>query len=233
MASVTVKAQIMLNTGEVVSMSSTCVEGTSTELTTSTTYSVAATSLGQFADGKTITSFIQPVSAPNGIAYAYINRRGSIACIVPVAHEGQVQSAPVPLLGVSGFQLQAGDTLQVMANTAADREFAWMVRTNQGVNAIFASTPSGGADNDLTHILSGQGAGTSLVGQTVMHQCATSVDAGNSKLSTGGVLILDDKGLPVNGCTATNPQEQLALWSPVSTSTTYGLNYVARVTTSS
>ena len=233
MASVTVKAQLMLNDGSIVSMSSTCVEGTETELVTSTTYAVSATSLGQFADGKTIVSFIQPVSAPNGIAYAYINRRGSIVAICPIAHEGQVQTAPLPLCGMSGFQLQAGDTLQVMANTASDREFAFMVRTSQGVNAIFSGTPSGAGNTDLTHILSAQAAGTSLVGQTITMQASSSVDAGNSKLSTGGVLILDDKGLPVNGCTAVNPQEQLTLWSKPASMTQIGLNFVARVSTSS
>jgi len=231
MANVTAKAQIQLNDGSIVSMSGTVAEGTETELKTGTTYAVSATSLGQFAEGKAIVSFVQPVSAPNGIAYAYINRRGSIAAIVPVAHEGEVQTAPLPLCGMNSFVLQAGDTLQVMANTAGDREFAWMVRTNQGTNAIFTATPTGQGDNDLTHILSGQGAGTSLVGQTVTMQAATSVDG--AKLSTGGVLVLSDKGLPVNGCTATDPQAQPVLWSAPSSMTTLGLNFVARVTTSS
>jgi len=231
MANVTAKAQLQLNDGSVVSLSGTVAEGTETELLTSTTYSVSATSLGQFADGKTITSFIQPVSAPNGIAYAYINRRGEIACILPVAHEGEVQTAPLGMCGMNNFRLQAGDTLQVMANTATDREFAWMVKTQQGVSAIFSATPSGAGNSDLTHILSGQGAGTSLVGQTVTHQASTSVDG--SKLSTGGVLLLNDKGLPVNGCTATDPQAQPVLWSMPSTMTQIGLNFVARVTTSS
>jgi len=233
MANVTAKAQLMMSDGSVVSMSGTVAEGTVTELQTSTTYSVAATSLGQFAEGKAIVSFIQPISCPNGIAYAYINRRGSIAAICPIAHEGEVDGKPAQLLGMGGFVLQAGDTLQVMANTAADREFAWCVRTNQGTNAIFAATPSSGTDNDLTHILSGQGAGTSLVGQTVMQQFASSVDASTSKLSTGGVLLLDDKGLPVNGCNAVDPQSQPIYGCPPTRSTQIGLNYVARVTTSS
>jgi hypothetical protein len=231
MASVNAQCQIQLNDGSVVSMSGTVVEGTETELQTSTTYSVSATSLGQFADGKTITSFIQPVSCLNGVAYAYINRRGSIAAIVPIAKQGITQTEPMSFCGQAGFALQAGDTLQVMANTAADREFAWMVRTNQGVSAIFSATPSGSGNSDLTHILSGQGAGTSLVGQTVIQQASSSVDG--SKLSTGGVLLLNDKGLPVNGCTATNPQDQRLEWSAPSTMTPIGLNFVARVTTSS
>ena len=77
MANVTVNAQFMLNTGELVSMSGTLAEGTESELQTSTTYSTAATSLGQFANGKVLTQIVQPPTAPNGIAYAYIERRGA------------------------------------------------------------------------------------------------------------------------------------------------------------
>ena len=66
MANVTVHSTIMLNTGELVDLSATLTEGTEGELTTSTTYSVSAVSLGQFADGKTITPVLLPVTAPNG-----------------------------------------------------------------------------------------------------------------------------------------------------------------------
>ena len=72
MANVTVHSTLMLNTGELVDLSATLAEGTEGEVTTSQTYSVSAVSLGQFADGKTITSVLLPVTAPNGVAYAYI-----------------------------------------------------------------------------------------------------------------------------------------------------------------
>jgi len=228
MASVNVQASIMLNTGEVVVLSSTLTEGTVGELQTSTTYSVAATSLGQFAEGKSIVSFVEPVSCLNGVAYAYINRRGSIAAICPISVQGVVQTAPQPLMGGGSFQLQAGDTLQVLASTAANRTFAYSVCTNQGVKAIFSATPSGAGNSDLTHILSGQGLGTSLVGQSITYHYATSIDG--SKLSTGGVLVLDDKGLPVSGCTATDPSVLPVRESP-SMSGQIGLNFVGRVTT--
>ena len=84
MASVTVHSTLMLNTGELVDLSATMSEGTETELTIGTTYAVSAVSLGQFADGKTITQIIMPPTAPNGIAYAYIDRRGEIATCLPV-----------------------------------------------------------------------------------------------------------------------------------------------------
>lgn len=214
----------MLNTGELVDLSSTMTEGTETELQTSTTYSVAATSLGQFADGKTITSIIMPPTAPNGIAYAYIDRRGEIATCLPVGIDGQ-RFAPG---GGLGFRLQAGDTLRVLANTAANRTFAYSVITNQGVHAIFSGTPSGAGDTDLTHIKSGQGVGTSLVGQSIVSHYATSVDG--SKLSSGGVLILNDRGLPVGSCMATNPQAQQVQPNNMGGSAIM-LNFVGRVTT--
>ena len=85
MASVTVHATLMLNTGELVDLNTTMTEGTETELQVGTDFAVAATSLGQFADGKTITQIIMPPTAPNGIAYAYLDRRGSILACLPLA----------------------------------------------------------------------------------------------------------------------------------------------------
>ena len=108
----------MLADGTLVSMSGTLAEGTASELQTSTTYSAAATSIGQFANGKTLVQMVQPPTAPNGIGYAYLERRGAIVCVLPVAIAG-VHSQPcmMPMAG----QLQTGDTLQVRANKAADR----------------------------------------------------------------------------------------------------------------
>ena len=227
MANVTVKAQFMLNTGELISMSGTLAEGTESELQTSTTYSTTATSLGQFANGKVLTSIVQPPTAPNGIAYAYIERRGAIVCAIPVAIDGvQAEACPMPFQ----FPLQAGDTLQVLANTAANRTFAYSVITGQNVHAIFSGTPSGAGNTDLTHILSGQSIGQSLTGQRVISQMATSVDG--SKLSTGGVLCLNDRGLPVGGVSATVPQNLQPKYQGMG-GFAVNLNFVARVTTSS
>ncbi|MGB1633083.1 MAG: hypothetical protein ACPHEN_06805 [Candidatus Poseidoniaceae archaeon] len=227
MANVTVKAQFMLSTGELISMSGTLAEGTESELQTSTTYSTSATSLGQFANGKVITQIVQPPTAPNGIAYAYIERRGAILCAIPVTIDGvQGEGCAMPF----SFPLQAGDTLQVLANTASNRMFAYTVVTSNNVHAIFSGTPSGAGNTDLTHILSGQSIGQSLTGQRVVSHMATSVDG--AKLSTGGVLCLNDRGLPVGGVSATVPQNLQAKMQ------SYGgyavnLNFVARVTTSS
>tara|TARA_Y100000401_G_C8291037_1_gene208734 strand:+ start:357 stop:1043 length:687 start_codon:yes stop_codon:yes gene_type:complete len=226
MASVAVQASFMLNTGELVDMKTTLTEGTEGELLTSTDYAVAATSIGQFADGKVITQIIQPPSAPNGISYAYVDRRGEILCILPVSLAGIQNEPEMPL---RSFALQAGDTIRVMASTAASRLFSYSVVTNSGVHAIFTGTPSGAANTSLTHIKSGQGLGASLTGQAVVCHFATSVDG--SKLdSGGGVYILNDKGLPVGGVAATNPIKLQPEKSTMGGAPIF-LNFVARVTT--
>jgi len=226
MASVAVQASFMLNTGEVVDMKTTLTEGTEGELLTSTDYAVAATSIGQFADGKVITQIIQPPSAPNGISYAYVDRRGEILCVLPVSLAGIQNEPEMPL---KSFALQAGDTIRVMASTAASRLFSYNVVTNNGVHAIFTGTPSGAANTSLTHIKSGQGLGASLTGQAITCHFATSVDG--SKLdSAGGVYILNDKGLPVGGVAATNPIKLQPEKSTMGGAAIF-LNFVARVTT--
>lgn len=227
MANVSVKCQLMLSTGELVSMDTTLAEGSVGELQTSTTYSTSATSIGQFANGKVITQIIQPPTAPNGIAYAYIERRGAILCILPVGIDGvQSEGCAMPF----SFPLQAGDTLQVKPNTSANREFAYSVITSNNVHAVFSGTPSGAGNTDLQHVLSAQSIGQSLTGQRVVSHMATSVDG--AKLSTGGVLCLNDRGLPVGGVSATVPQNLQAKMQSFG-GYVVNLNFVARVTTSS
>lgn len=227
MATVNGQAQFMLNTGELISFSGDLVEGTETELKTSTTYSTSATSIGQFANGKTLTQIVQPPSAVNATSYAYIERRGAIICVLPVGKQG-IQSEPCPM--PFPVTLQAGDTLQVMASTATNRLFAYSVITGSGVHAIFSGTPSGAGNTDLTHILSGQSIGQSLTGQSIARHFATSIDG--SKLSSGGILCLNDRGLPVGGCSATDTADLQPKFNMMG-GYAVNLNFVARVTTSS
>ena len=226
MATQSVQASFRLNTGEVVDFDTTLTSGTEGELLTSTKYAVAATSLGQFANGKTISQIIQPVTGTTGIGHAYVDRRGEILCLLPVAVFG-VETQPVA--PYSNFVIQAGDTIRVMSSTAASRLFSYNVITNSGVHAIFSGTPGGAADTALTHIKSGQGLGESLTGQTIVRQMATSIDG--SKLdSAGGVYTLSDRGLPVGGCMATNPLNLQPALNNMGGSAIF-LNFVARVTT--
>ena len=228
MAAVSVKAAFQLNTGEVVDCITTMTEGTAAELVLSTAYSVSAVSVGTYAEGKVITQILTPPTAPNGIAWAYVNRRGSILCVLPVGVSGAIsQPCPMPFQ----FTLQAGDTIQVMANTAADREFSYSCITTSGVHAIFSATPSGAASTALTHILSGQGLGASLTNQRIAVHWATSVDG--AKLSSGqGLYILNDRGLPIGGTVATNPIN-LQVKGNSNGTAGIGLNFVANVTTTS
>ena len=226
MANVAVQASFMLNTGEVVDLKTTMSEGTESELLTSTDYAVGATSIGQFADGKVITQILQPPSSPNNMSYAYVDRRGEILCILPVAVQG-VQFEAKPMFRT--FQLQAGDTIRCMASTSSNRLFSYSLITNAGVHAIFTGTPSGAGNIVLTHIKSGQGLGQSLTGQVVTCQMATSID--DAKLdSGGGVYILNDRGLPEGGVAAVNPTKLQQCKNEMGGAAIF-LNYVARVTT--
>ncbi len=228
MANVAVSASFQLNTGEVVDMVTTMAEGTATELLTSTEYSVSAVSIGTYGEGKVIQQILQAPTAPNGIAWAYVNRRGAILCVLPVSVAGVAsQPCPMPI----NFVLQAGDTIQVMSNTAADREFAVSVITNAGVHAIFSGTPAGAGNTDLTHILSGQGLGASLTNQAIVAHWATSVD-GAKIASGGGLFYLNDRGLPIGGTVATNPSNLQPKANGVG-GAMIGLNFVARVITTS
>ncbi|MGB0377567.1 MAG: hypothetical protein ACPGGE_02010, partial [Poseidonia sp.] len=211
----------MLNTGELVELESTFTNGTESELKTSTTYAVAATSIGQFADGKTITSVINPISSDSSIAYAYVQRRGEILALLPVAVSGQVMHTG----GAMGLTLQAADVIRVLTITTSSRFFAYSVMTNQGVAAIFTGTPSGAGNTDLQHLKAGTSLGNSLQGQRIVSHMATSVDG--AKLSSGGVLILNDRGLPTGGIMAVNPQAQQPKMESAGGSAV-GLNFIAR-----
>ena len=226
MANVSVQGSFQLSNGEVIDMKTTMAEGTETELLTSTEYSVSAVSLGTYAEGKVISQILQAPTAPNNTSYAYIDRRGEILCVLPVAVAG-VQSKPCPM--PFAFALQAGDTLRVMASTAASRLFSWSCITNSNVHSVFIGTPSSSGNTDLLHLKSGQGLGASLTGQTISAQWATSID-GSKIDSSGGLYVLNDRGLPQGSCCATNPINLQPKANMMGLSRIF-LNFVARVTT--
>lgn len=229
-----VSAQIMLNTGESVNLLSTLTDGTEGELKTSGVVSagggVSAQSIGVFAEGKAITSFIQPVTAVTKCVYAFISRRGEVLKVLPVATNATnsaVYSKPYPCNVV----LQAGDTIRVLTLASATaRNCAYNVVTNRGVNAIFAVTPSGAGTNELTHILTGQSIGSSLQGQQIMSHFTNSSDAG--KYRGGSVLILNDRGLPIGTSVAIN-QNNLQVEPSMMGVCGIGLNFQAVCITTS
>lgn len=230
-----VTASVMLNDGSNVDLYAAAMtestDGISTvELKTSAQsrtpagYSVAATSLGTFANGKTITLITQPVTGTNSIAFAFIERRGAILCILPVATRGVQSQVSMPLW--SG-QLAAGDTIQVCAIATATRVSAYNVITNQGVQAIFSGIDASG-NIELLHVLSLQSIGSSLTGQGIVRHFGTQCAASTTKNISAGVYVINDRGLVAGNCpltaTANTPMAVSAMGGAM-----VSLNFVARV----
>jgi hypothetical protein len=226
MTTQTATASFMLSTGEIVDMSSTVTDGQEQELKVSTLYSVSAVSIGQYAEGKSIAQIISPVTASGGfMTYAYVNRRGAILCVLPVAQAGTQWTPQSPL---ASFALQAGDTIQCFSvpSANANRYCAYSVVTNNGVHAIFAGQAASGSV-DLTHILSGAEIGGALTNMRIACHFFVS-DEGNLIQSGNGLYVLNDRGLPVGACAAGNPKNLQVLPNKMGLAS-IGLNFVARI----
>ncbi len=233
MSTSVVSASIQLSDGTTVDLfDASMTESTATtvtqELKTSTTYAVAATSVGTFADGKSIMAFTSPITGSNNILYAYLARRGEILSILPIATRGVISQPSLPFRPVV---LQAGDTIQVCAMATATRGSAYQCITNAGVHAIFAGLDASG-NVDLTHILSGQGIGSSLTGQQIVKHFANQRAASAAlNISGNGVYVLNDRGLPAGACVMSVTANQQIECNNMGTAL-IGLNFVARVSSS-
>ena len=144
MATNTVVGNLVCSDGTNIPLKAEIAEGTESDLTTDTVYTVSAQNVGDYAPGKRIVSGI--VAADNSISYAYILSQGLVAAIIPIGAKGQAQfqdqlCAP--------YTLRAGDKVRVMTNTSSDREAALCVYTASGTSRIFVNTPSGAATNEL------------------------------------------------------------------------------------
>ena len=200
MANVTVSGNLFASDGTVIPLQATIAEGTESNLTTNTTYSVTASNVGDYAPGKTIMSGY--VQSANSISYAYILRQGVIEALIPIGKKG---ISPVAYGLCRPFTLQAGDIVRVMVNTAADRECAVYAYTNRGVSRIFTVTPTGAATNELTDLQTGNSVGDTLQGQVILKASGNSIDA--NKIDGGGSLMLNEKGMPVGVVTMNAPTE--------------------------
>lgn len=230
MTASTVTASFLLSDGTVAEMSSSITDNTaSQQLLTSTAYSVSAVTIGQFAEGKSIVQIIQPPTAISGtVFYSYISRRGNIQMILPMADAG-IQNRPV--VPYSRLVFEAGDTIVVFTQPDANapRTVAYSCITAQGTHAIFSGAADG-ASISLTHILSGSNLGGALTGQNISQHFFIS-DEGALLTSAGGVLILNDRGLPQGGCAATDPSLLQPRMNNMGT-TLVDLNFILRCTTS-
>ena len=206
-----VTAAVMVS-GELVNLEVTATDGTAANLVTSGTVGagggIAATSIGTYANGKTLTSFIQPVSASGVVAWAYLARRGEILACLPTASSEQSTGA----VAINPIVLQAGDSIQVMcvASTAGLRQVNYNVICNDGTNAIFSVQPGTGTSgsSSLLHVVSGQGLGESLTGRTIRSHWATGSEG--ARYAGGSVLAVNDRGLPMGGTYCVNTANQVS-----------------------
>jgi len=184
-------------------------EGTEESLSTNALYSVNASAIGDYAPGKVITH--ASIEGANNITYAFILRQGLIATILPVSVKGNSGAGPLPLC--APFQLQPGDLCKVMTNTAADRECAISVYTNRGVYRIFIIDSASGSVEPVDS-QTGLSVGNTLQGQIIVKAFCTSGSAANcEKISSGGALMLDEKGLPLGVVPTSSPIVSPVTWS--------------------
>ena len=198
MATNTVTGVLVCSDGTNVPLKAELAEGTETNLTTDTVYTVTAQNVGDYALGKTVISAL--VESPNGISYAYILRQGLVATILPVGVKGaawQATSLCAP------FRLQAGDIVRCMNSTAASRLASLSYYTNRGVYRIATVTPSGAATNELVDLQTGNSIGDSVQGQTIIKAFCTSVDG--LKIETQGTYVVNAKGNVVGSITMPSP----------------------------
>jgi hypothetical protein len=198
-------------------------EGTLTTLQTNATYTVAAQDLGNYAPGKTLVSLY--AYSENNASYVYVLRQG-----LPIFF-GSAGVSGVMSYGNKMFPksivLQPGDTVQCLAQTAANRTCAFVTHCTDGTQRVFVATPSGAATTALTDSITGNGIGDTLQGKTISHAMALSVDG--TKITSGGVVVLNAKGSVVGVMGVGSPIESQVCFSPFNTR--IGLNFVAQIVT--
>jgi len=202
MATNTVTGNLICSDGTNIPLKKELAEGTQTNLTTDTAYTVTAAEVGDFAPGKTVIGGL--ISCDNGVGFAYILSQGLVAAIIPWSVKGAVSDGQPALC--QPYTLKAGDIVRCMNNTAADREAAAAVYTARGVSRIFHVTPSGGATNELVDIQTGNSIGDTLQGDRIVKWFGTSVDG--LLIETQGFYVVDALGNVVGSCSATDPVTQ-------------------------
>ena len=202
MATNTVVGNLVCSDGTNIPLKAEIAEGTESDLTTDTVYTVSAQNVGDYAPGKTVVSGI--VAADNSISYAYILSQGLVAAIIPIGAKGQAQFQDALC---APYRLVAGDKVRVMTNTSSDREAALCCYTASGTSRIFVVTPSGAATNELLDLQTGNSIGDTLAGQKIVKAFATSIDG--NKIETPGAVVVDNLGNVVGsvGFAAPNLQQ--------------------------
>ena len=223
MATTTCVGNLVCSDGTNIPLKKEIAEGTETNLTTDTVYTVSAIEIGDYAPGKTVTHGL--VSGSVGISYAYILRQGVVAANIWVCVKGA--STFTPRLWAP-FTLQAGDLLKVMTQTNSDRGASLAVYTNRGITRIFHVTPTGGATNELVDLQTGNSIGETLQGQTCIAGTFVTIDA--ALIETQGAYVVDALGNVVGSVADTDPATQQPL--PADLSAPVNLNFKAQFLTS-
>ena len=223
MATNTVVGSLTCSDGTTIPLKAEIAEGTESDLTTDTTYTVSAQNVGDYKPGGVITA--GSVWCDNGFAYAYILSQGLIAAVIPGGVKGVQQDVP-PLC--APYQLKAGDKVRVMNNTAADREAAMWAYTASGVSRIFVVTPTGAATNELVDLQTSNSIGDTLQGQRIVKWSGTSIDG--AKIETSGFYVVDALGNVVGACPVADPSKEQAQFVPAY-NVPVALNYKAQFLT--
>ena len=207
MATNTVTGNLVCADGTNIPLKKELVEGTQTNLTTDTAYTVTAAEVGDFAPGKTVIGGL--VSCDNGVGYCYILSQGLVAAIVPWSTKGAVSDGQPAFC--QPYTLKAGDIVKCMNQTAADRGASAAVYTARGVSRIFTVTASSGTTNELVDLQTGNSIGDTLQGDRITKWYGTSVDG--NKIETQGFYVVDALGNVIGSCSATNPIVQQPAFS--------------------
>ncbi len=223
MATNTVVGSLTCSDGTTIPLKAEIAEGTESDLTTDTVYTVSAQNVGDYKPGGVVTA--GSVWCDNGFAYAYILSQGLIAAVIPGGVKGIQQDVP-PLC--APYQLKAGDKVRVMNNTAADREAAMWAYTASGVSRIFVVTPTGGATNELVDLQTSNSIGDTLQGQRIVKWAGTSIDG--AKIETSGFYVVDALGNVVGACPVADPSKDQAQFVPAY-NVRVALNYKAQFLT--
>jgi len=207
MATNTVTGNLVCSDGTNIPLKAELAEGTESNLTTDTAYTVTAANVGDFAPGQTVIGGL--VSSENGIGYSYILSQGLVAAIIPWSVKSAVTDGQPALC--QPYTLRAGDIVRCMNSTAASRLAAAAVYTARGVSRIFTKTVTGGATNELTDLQTGNSIGDTLFGDRITKYFGTSVDG--LLIETQGFYVVDALGNVVGSCSATDPITQQPAFS--------------------
>jgi len=186
-------------------------EGSLEEIQTDSNWTGTSQSAGEY--GTTFGPYMvaaAKISAENQVSYAFIRSGGAIKAMLPISKTCRA-GGPFPL--PKPVNLAAGDQVVMVANTSSDREVALSVCCASGRYAGFAITPSGAAQNELVHVISGQSLGQTLEGETIIAAFVSS-EGSEEIISGSGVFIVDGSDRVVGSVAATDTIHDAAVFQP-------------------